>query len=409
MGFFKDLRLFLTPGVVRREKGASAQKAGSGPRLGAASLFACTGGDPLTVAAVYRCVNFLADSVANLPLQYLVNQNGVYEEDTKSRLHYLLTVSPNPAISAVDFWALVVRYMLLDGNAYIVPVYNGASLELERLALPSPGAVMYDQVNGIYTVNDPVAGIAGTYKEEEILHFKNFTYDGKTGISTVAFARGTIETALAGDRETKERFSNGGAVRGIVSNDGGAVRGFGEYQDSELNKTAESIDQKFKNGERIVSLPGQANFNALSMNSADMQFLQSRDFTVREVCRWFGVHPSFVFDDDATNYKSAEMANVAFLSATLNPILSKIEGELQRKLISPALAFKHRLKFDRRGIYACDLASRVKYQAQTIAAGIYTVNEWRALENKPAIEGGDTVLVSANLRPIVPEDVGKAK
>lgn len=50
-----------------------------------------------------------------------------------------------------------------------------------------------------------------------------------------------------------------------------------------------------------------------------MQFLESRKFTVRELCRFFGVHPSFVFDDTSNNYKSAEMANVAFLSNTLNP------------------------------------------------------------------------------------------
>jgi hypothetical protein len=29
-----------------------------------------------------------------------------------------------------------------------------------------------------------------------------------------------------------------------------------------------------------------------------------------------------------------------------------------------------------------------------------TVNEWRAKENRPSVEGGDTVLVSANLKGI---------
>lgn len=61
---------------------------------------------------------------------------------------------------------------------------------------------------------------------------------------------------------------------------------------------------------------------------------------------------------------------------------------------------KRKVQFDRRGLYACDLESRIKYQADTIAAGLYTVNEWRQEENKPAVEGGDTVLVSANLKSI---------
>lgn len=129
-----------------------------------------------------------------------------------------------------------------------------------------------------------------------------------------------------------------------------------------------------------------------------MQFLESRKFTVRELCRFFGVHPSFVFDDTSNNYKSAEMANVAFLSNTLNPLLRKIESELHRKLIEPSLCCERRFEFDRRSLYACDLASRVQYQTQTIAAGIYTVNDWRRAENMPPVEGGDLPLVSANLK-----------
>ena len=113
-----------------------------------------------------------------------------------------------------------------------------------------------------------------------------------------------------------------------------------------------------------------------------------------------GDNPTVFFDDTSNNYKSAEMANVAFLSNTLNPLLRKIETELLRKLIAPSLATKRKFQFDRRGLYACDLDSRVKYQTQTIAAGIYTVNEWRREENKEPVKGGDAVLVSANLRGI---------
>lgn len=215
----------------------------------------------------------------------------------------------------------------------------------------------------------------------------------------MTYARLTLNIGASGDQETLNRFQNGGNVRGIISNEKG-VTGFGEYQDEQLEKTAESVDEKFSKGEKIVSLPGQVDFKQISLSSTDMQFLESRKFTVREICRFFGVHPSFVFDDTSNNYKSAEMANVAFLSNTLNPILRKIENELHRKLISPTLCCKRKFQFDRRGLYACDLDSRVKYQMQTIQTGFYTVNEWRREENKSPVEGGDTVLVSANLRNI---------
>lgn len=354
----------------------------------------------MSVATAYRCVNILADSVANLPLQYMRRRGEIFVEDTNSPLHYLLTVQPTPEMSAFDFWRQVVQYIQLNGNAYVVPVYSPATMDICRLALVDPLSVAHDTFNDRYTVCDTNAGISGTYDEDEILHFKNYSYDGKRGISTLEFARTSLRIAATGDAETLNRFENGGIVRGIVSNDT-TVRGYGEYQDEELDKTAQTLDDRFKSGERIVSLPGQAQFSPLSLSSADMQFLESRKFTGLDICRFFGVHPSFVFHDTSSNYKSAEMANAAFLSNTLNPLLRKIEVELLRKLISPSLCCKRKFQFDRRELFACDLDSRVKYQTQTIAAGLYTVNEWRQAENRPPVVGGDDALVSANLRGIM--------
>lgn len=369
------------------------------PRVGGAAMLYPSGSSPLHVATVYRCVDLLANSVANLRLQYMRRKGEIFVEDTNSRLHYLLTVQPDTYLSAFDFWRQVVTYMLLKGNAYIVPVYDTITMEIARLALVDPSSVAHDTVHDTYTITDMSAGISGTFDEGEVIHIKNYTRDGKIGISTLTYAATTLSIASTGNAETLSRFENGGNVRGIVSNDT-SVRGFGEYQDDQLEETAKDLDGKFRTGQRIVSVPGQVQFSPLSLSSTDMQFLETRKFTVREICRFFGVHPSFVYDDTSNNYKSAEMANVAFLSNTLNPILRKIENELHRKLVAPTLCCKRRFEFDRRDLYACDLDSRVKYQASTIAAGIYTVNEWRRAENKEPIKGGDLVLVSANLKSI---------
>lgn len=369
------------------------------PRVGGAAMLYPSGSSPLHVATVYRCVDLLANSVANLRLQYMRRKGEIFVEDTNSRLHYLLTVQPDTYLSAFDFWRQVVTYMLLKGNAYIVPVYDTITMEIARLALVDPSCVAHDTVHDTYTITDMSAGISGTFDEGEVIHIKNYTRDGKIGISTLTYAATTLSIASTGNAETLSRFENGGNVRGIVSNDT-SVRGFGEYQDDQLEETAKDLDGKFRTGQRIVSVPGQVQFSPLSLSSTDMQFLETRKFTVREICRFFGVHPSFVYDDTSNNYKSAEMANVAFLSNTLNPILRKIENELHRKLVAPTLCCKRRFEFDRRDLYACDLDSRVKYQASTIAAGIYTVNEWRRAENKEPIKGGDLVLVSANLKSI---------
>lgn len=397
MGFWSDVMTYLL-----RSSGDTAQESSrrsAAPRYGAYPLYGYSGQSAMCVATVFRCVKLLSESVAVLPVRYLKKRGGIFVDADNPRLDYLLNVQPDRSVSAFDFWRQTVQELLLEGNAYIVPVYNRSSLVIDRLVLCGRGTVSHDTLNDLYEVNEQESGLYGTFGEEEVIHIKGLTHgDSKRGVSVLSYARLAVSIADTGDRETQNRFANGGNVRGIVSNDK-SVRGFGEYQDKQLEKTAENIDDRFQEGERIVSLPGQVDFKQISLSSTDMQFLESRKFTVREICRFFGVHPSFVFDDTSNNYKSAEQANVAFLSHTLAPLLRNIETELRRKLVSPSLSAKYKFMFDRRDLHACDLDGMMRYRSGLLQTGM-TVNEVRKIDNLPPVEGGDTALVSANLRPL---------
>lgn len=382
---------------IRRESSGKAEPTAEQrqPRTGYTWLTSEHGA--LCISSVFRCVKLLSESVANLPMQYMRQRNAIFVEDISNRLHYLLTVQPNPAQSSFDFWKQAVQNVLLDGNAYIVPVYYMGDINV--LVLCGRGTVGHDIAQDVYTVCDYVNGINGVFHENEIIHLKGFTIDGKHGLSVLSYARLTTTIASTGDRETLNRFETGGNVRGLIGKSTSAVQGFGEYQTEQLQKLAADTSIRIQE-QPIVAVPGDVDFKQFSLSSTDMQFLESRKFGVREICRFFGVHPSFVFDDTSNNYKSAEMANVAFLSNTLNPILRQIECELHRKLVPHSLCCKYKFQFNRFGLYACDLESKAKYQAQMLATGLYTVNELRRLENRPAIDGGDRAFISANLKGI---------
>ena len=232
-----------------------------------------------------------------------------------------------------------------------------------------------------------------------MIHIKGLTLrNSKRGVSVLTYARLTTDIAAAGDKETQNRFVNGGNVRGLITNDR-TTSGFGEYADKELEKTAERLDNLFQGGERIASLPGQVDFKQLSLSSTDMQFLESRKFTVIEICRFFGVPPTFAYADTSNNYKTVEQADVDFLSHTLNPLLRNIEVELRRKLVSPSLCHKYKFEFDRRALFACDLNGMMNYGTKLLQLGT-TVNEVRRMNNLAPVDGGDAVMVSANLRSI---------
>lgn len=358
------------------------------------------GASALNIATVYSCVKLLCESVASLPLQVMKKRDGIFVPDETSRLYYLLMVQPNETTSAFDFWFRVVQDVLLDGNAYILPIYNPVSMDIDRLMLADPKAVAHDTFNDTYTFSDFKNGITGTWTEDEVIHIKDLTLnDPKHGVSVLTFARVAMGIASSGDSSTLNQFANGGDVRGIVSN-GTTTTGFGEYTDDQLVSAAADIDSRFRTGERIVSVPGEVSFKQISLSSVDMQFLESRKFATIDICRFFRVPPSKVFADTSNNYKSVEMANVDFLTSGLNPLLRKIEAELLRKLFAPSLAAKRRIVFDREALYATDLETRVKYLSGLIQSGLGTVNELRNKNNLPPVAGGDTVLVSANLKTI---------
>lgn len=393
----------------KREDAASVEITGtapsasvpSAPRLGVTPIFRpgyYGPADALTVGTVYRCVDILSGMVAALPLRCLRrDKRGLYTETRDEQMNYLLRVQPNDDTSAFVFWRGVMIELLLRGNAYVYPEYRSG--KLVRLVLLAHGKVSHDTAANRYVVNDYDNGVFGVFRPDEILHFVGLSLDGRRGVSVLAYAATTMGIAITGNVETLHRFQSGGNVRGIVSNDS-SIRGFGEYQDEELNKTAEDLDFRFRAGERIVSLPGQVQFEHLSLSSVDMEFLATRKWTGIDICRFFGVPPSYVFAETASNYKSAELENVALLSTTLNPILTNIEGELLRKLILKPFALNYLFEFDRRRLHACDLAGMARYQEATIRTGIYTINDWRRRENQPPVAGGDEPLVSANLKSL---------
>lgn len=356
-------------------------------------------GEGMRIATVYSCMKLLSDGVASLPISIERRKDGVFTAE-ESHLSYLLGVQPNEDMSAFDFWSQAVQYVTLLGNAYIVPVRGAYSGEVERLLLPHPSCVAYDCMRGTYYVNDVQSGFIGTLLNPDIIHIRNTSHDGLQGVGIIAWAQTVLSITATGDEETRQRFANGGNVRGIISNDADPMVGVGQYANAQLKGLAQQTDMMFRTGRRVIAMPSRAKFDPLSSTSTDMQFLETRKFSVREICRFFRVPPSFVFDDTSNNYKSAENALLDFRQNALNPLLCRIEGELNRKLLTEPESRRRRIRFDRSALSACDADAQMKYATARLQAGIDTVNEARLAQNKRPVPDGDTVLVSANLKTI---------
>ena len=362
--------------------------------------------DPLCVAAVYRCVRLISDSIASMPVEYQRRVAGVFEPWQSHPYYDRLTVEPNANTGAHDFWAMAVSQILCDGVAYILPDYSeGNDVTFELLP---PGVVNPVLGQGIYNINAYAGNAARAVAEADIIVLRCrpvqlYAFTAPVSESVTKYSRRSVNLSLALDSEATKRVRNGGQTRIILSgaNEQTGVYGIGG---SQLTQLADLVEKRFDAGRNVVPLPGDIKATQLGATAADMQLQAMREFAVKEICRFFGVPPTFVFSDSSSNYKSVEMAQIDFLTNTLDPIMSGIENELNRKLIPRAQRRARRFRFDRQARHNTDLDTRARYLLQMLQMGALTPNEIRADMGRQPVDGGDSVMVSTNLQRLNLQD-----
>ena len=163
---------------------------------------------PLLVAAgghraeglpvVHACVSLIAETVSTLPLKlYRARPDGGREEAPNHPLARVLR-EPNPRMTGTELREMLMRCLLLHGNAYCRISWDGrgAITGLEPLA---PGAVM-----PLRLANGRLAyDVTGRRRHQErlladeVLHLRHMSRDGVLGRSPLRVAAEAIDLALA--------------------------------------------------------------------------------------------------------------------------------------------------------------------------------------------------------------------
>jgi HK97 family phage portal protein len=125
--------------------------------------------------------------------------------------------------------------------------------------------------------------------------------------------------------------------------------------------------------------------------------LEHREFNNWDVARWFGVPPSKIGLQQAGSYNSIESEQLSFLCDTLQPLLQKIECELERKLYTEPERKFIDVKFDVSSIVRVDLKSKAEYFRTLFNIGALTINEIRNELDLGKIEHGNQTLLQVNM------------
>lgn len=345
----------------------------------------------MTLAAVHRCVSVIMNSVASLPLKLYVYNSDGYREEVTNDLSYLLGKRPNNKMNSYTFFGLIVKDILLSGNAYALILRkngNVVGFQYVQAGLVSP-------IDRGDRIEYQVAGINGFVRQEDILHFMNYTENGVFGISVLTHARRTLGIADYGDKSAENFYKSGSCTSGFLKFDGPSS---GKQREEILSAWNQATGGPNSAPNGIAVLPANVTYTQLSVNPADAQLLESRKFEVIDICRFFGVSPTKVFDMEKASYNNVEATELAFLNDTLRPLLTKIELELETKLFKPEDKFD--LKFNVSELLRTDKKSQAEYFTKLFNLGVLSPNDIRKQLYMNAIDGGDIHVAQVNLTSI---------
>jgi HK97 family phage portal protein len=353
----------------------------------------------LGLSAVWACVNLIAGTIASLPLMvYRTKADGSRDVDREHPLYRVLHDSPNSLQTALDFWEFESSSVELWGNGYARKVKSG-----DRIIGLIPIMPQQPQVrnlgNGRLGYRWTENGKEFDLTSDDVLHIRGFGGNPLGGMSTLAFGARAFGLALDIDRSARGTFKNGLRPSGVLTFDKFLT---GEQRSIIETKLAEKFMGAMNAGRPMV-LEGGTKWEALTINPEDAQMLESRGFSVEEIARFFGVPPFMVgHAEKSTSWGTGiKEQTLGFQKFTLRRRLKRIEQSLEKQLLSPAdREAGIVIEFNLEGLLRGASDERASFYQSGLSNGWMTINEVRALENLPPVDGGDVPRMQSQNVPI---------
>lgn len=343
---------------------------------------------------VYRAVNLISRGIASVPWR-------LYEYEKELSVHPLLALlhAPGPLQGGSSFMEMLASYLLLAGNSYVeaVMLSNGQVGELHALrpdrmkVIPGKSGVpqAYE-----YSVNgqSKILHQEGSSALAPVLHLKLFNpLNDWYGMSPLEAASCSIDQHNTVAAHNLALLQNGGRPSGALIVGGKTHDDIPMTQDQrqDLKETLGALYEGEHNAGRVMVLEGDFQWKEMGLSPRDMDFIDGKNLSAREIAQAYGVPPMLVgVPGDATfsNYKEARYH---LWEDTILPLLDHIIDEFNRWLC-PAFGDNLRLGYHLDAIPAL-ACRREEVWSKFEDASFLTINEKRKAMGYPPLPGGDTL------------------
>jgi len=357
----------------------------------------------LTYSAVYNAISLISGTIAALPL-HLMQSKGEKKRSAEDRLLYrVMHDAWNPYMTAMTGRETIMAHILGWGNGYAEIVRNGYGEVSELWPIP-PNRITPGMTQGQMTYRVRVDSQEVILPRERILHIPGLGFDGFMGYSVVAMARKSIGLGMAMETFGSQYFGNG-THPGMIIEHPGTLK-----EPAKLREALTATYSGLGKSHRLMLLEEGMKAHAVTINPEDSQFLESRQFQIPEIARWFNLPPHKLKDLTRSSFNNIESEQRSFYADSLLPWLIRLEQHYNMQLLTPydrdlSGRGRYYFKHNAEGILRADAAGRGQFYKEMFNIGALSINEIRALEEMDPIPGGDIHLVPLNMTSL--ENAGK--
>lgn len=323
----------------------------------------------LTLPAVSSDVDFIASSIASMPVRLYKYKNGKVEEvenDTRVRM---LNGDTGDALDGYQLKKAMVTDYLLGKGGYCYIQRNGNNITALKY-IPDVNVTAWTNSDPMNKFVQFYVGARKIYPWNMIKLLRN-TKDGATGKGVIDEISKALETAYSTLVYQLGLVKSGGNKKGFLQ----AERKLGQQEIDILKQAWRNMYAN--NTESVVVLNNGLKFQEASNSSVEMQLNESKKTLQDEINNVFHIHEDF-----SLTFKEA-----------IYPIVKAFETAINSTMLLEREKKNYYFEFDVKEIVRASLKER--YEAYKLAkdTGFLTINEIRAEENLNYIEGMDVINV----------------
>lgn len=323
----------------------------------------------LEIPAVSAAVNFIAGTIASLPIR-LYNSNDEVQtaaEITDDNRLYLLNEESGDTLNPAEIKRAVIRDMLLDGTGYMHIERSGNEVSALRYVRDSAVSVEKNS-DAIYkTLRMLVDG--RVYNPWDFVILSRNSVDGGKGVSILAENPTLLTSSYMLLQLEKAMSRRGGNKKGFLRT---------EHRVDEL--AMKDIREAWRklysnNGDGMMILQNGLDFKESSSTAVEMQLNQNKVTNAEQIAMLFGLSP------DVLSGRADDRTYINSIRTAVLPVVSAFEMALNRALLLEKEKHSKYFVIDTSELLKADILTRYQAYQIGLAANFLQPDEIRFKEN----------------------------